>query len=107
MSANNYFCLTNCAQQGNKSPLPSYADTISWTKRKHSFKGGFDTRFTYTRGSETPTAPIPKATGGAGLNPNAAFANATNFPGLVSSNQTTANGLLYFLAGSVASAQQY
>jgi hypothetical protein len=107
MSVNNYFCVTNCAQQGNKTPLTSYADTISWTKGKHSFKGGFDTRFTYTRGSETPTAPIPKATGGAGLNANSAFANVTNFPGLVSSNQTTANSLLYFLSGSVNDAFQY
>jgi hypothetical protein len=41
------------------------------------------------------------------LNPIAAFANATNFPGLVSSNQTTANSLLYFLAGSVNVANQY
>jgi len=101
MSVNNYFCVTNCAQQGNTTPLTSYADTISWTKGKHTFKGGFDTRFTYTRGSETPTAPIPRATGGAGLNSNTAFANTTNFPGLVSNNQTTANSLLYFMAGSV------
>ncbi|PYS53967.1 MAG: hypothetical protein DMG13_10200 [Acidobacteria bacterium] len=107
MSANNYFCLTNCAQQGNKTPLTSYADTISWTKGKHAFKGGFDTRFTYTRGSETPTAPIPRATGGAGLNPNAAFSNSANLPGLVSTNQSNANSLLYFLAGSVDNAFQY
>src|SRR5262249_3838656 len=60
-----------------------------------------------TRGSETPTAPIPKALGGAGLNPNTAFSNATNFPGLVTTNQTLANSLLYFMAGSVASASQY
>jgi outer membrane receptor protein involved in Fe transport len=101
MSVNNYFCVTNCAQQGNTTPLTSYADTITWTKGKHTFKGGFDTRFTYTRGFETPTAPIPRATGGAGLNPNTAFANTTSFPGLVSTNQTTANNLLYFHAGSV------
>src|SRR6266705_1046653 len=30
-----------------------------------------------------------------------------NFPGLVSNNQSMANSLLYFLAGSVGSAQQY
>src|SRR5919197_1302610 len=84
MSPNNYFCLTTCAQQGNSTPLSSYADTLSWTKGKHAFKGGIETRFTYTRGSDTPTAPIPRATGGAGLNPATAFANTTNFPGLVS-----------------------
>ena len=71
------------------------------------FKGGLDVRFTYTRGSETPTAPIPKASGGAGLNPNQAFSNSANFPGLVGTNQTMANSLLYFLAGSVNVANQY
>ncbi len=107
MSPNNYFCQTNCAQQGNSTPLSSYADTLSWTKGKHAFKGGVETRFTYTRGSDTPTAPIPRAAGGAGLNPANAFANAGNFPGLVSTSQTTANSLLYFLSGSVDNAFQY
>src|SRR5439155_15331172 len=110
LTPNGYFCVTNCAQQGNRTPLSDYADTISWTKGKHAFKGGVDFRFAYTRGSETPTAPIPKANvngSGAGLNPVQAFTNAANFPGLVSNNQTMANSLLYFLAGSVGSAQQY
>jgi hypothetical protein len=107
MNVNNYFCLNNCAQQGNRTPLYDYADTISWTHGKHAFKAGVDTRFAYTHGSETPTAPIPKALGGAGNNPVTAFSNATNFPGLVSTNQTAANSLLYFMAGSMASASQY
>jgi hypothetical protein len=107
MSANNYFCLSNCAQQGNRSPLWNVGDTVTLTKGKHSFRAGADIRHSYTRGSETPTAPIPKALGGAGLNPNTAFSNATNFPGLVTTNQTLANSLLYFMAGSVASASQY
>ena len=87
--------------------MSSYADTLSWNKGKHAFKGGIETRFTYTRGSDTPTAPIPRAAGGAGLNPVTAFANAANFPGLVSTSQTTANSLLYFLSGSVDNAFQY
>jgi hypothetical protein len=107
MTPNGYSCMTNCAQQGNKTPLYDYADTLSWSKGKHVFKGGVDVRFTYTRGSETPTAPIPRATGGAGLNANQAFSNSTNFPGLVGNNQTMANSLLYFLAGSVNIANQY
>jgi hypothetical protein len=110
MTPNGYFCVTNCAQQGNRTPLSDYSDTLTYSKGKHTFKGGADFRFGYTRGSETPTAPIPKANvsgSGAGLNPATAFTNATNFPGLVSNNQTMANSMLYFLAGSVGSAQQY
>src|SRR5437870_3762929 len=38
--------------------------------------------------------------------PNTAFTSATNFPGLVTNNQTMGNSLLYFLAGSVQSATQ-
>jgi len=107
MSTNNFSCLSNCAQQGNNTPLYNYGDTVSWTKGKHAFKGGGDIRFTYTRGSETGTPTIPRALGGAQASlPNQAFANATNFPGLVNNNQTMANSLLYFLSGSVASASQ-
>ena len=107
MTPNSYSCFTNCAQMGNSTPLWDYADTMSWTHGKHGFKGGVDFRFAYTRGSETPTAPIPRATGGAGLNPNQAFQNTTNFPGLVAVNQTMANSLLYFLSGSLDNAFQY
>jgi hypothetical protein len=107
MSINNYSCQTNCAQQGNKTPLFNYADTLSWTQGKHTFKGGVDLRYTYTRGSETPTPTIARATGGGQQNlPVTAFANTTNFTGLVTNNQTTATSMLYFLSGSVASANQ-
>jgi hypothetical protein len=40
MSVNNYTCLTLCAIQGNTTPLTSYADSVSWNKGKHAFKGG-------------------------------------------------------------------
>ena len=107
MTPNAFSCLTNCAQQGNRTPLYDFADTITWNRGKHTFKAGFDYRYAYTSGSETPTAPIPRATGGAGLNPNAAFQNTTNFPGLVPNNQTTANQLLYFHSGSLNQVFQY
>ena len=107
MSVNNYSCLTNCAQQGNKTPLYDYADTLSWTHGKHAFKGGVDVRFAYTRGSETGTPTIARATGGGQASlPATAFANTTNFPGLVPNNQGTAQSMLYFLSGSLASANQ-
>src|SRR5262245_31765472 len=104
----NYFsCQTDCAQQGNHTPLFDYADTLSWNKGKHGFKGGADVRITYSRGYETPTAPIPKATGGAGLNPTQVFRNNAAMPSLVANNETIANQMLYFLAGSLNNAQQY
>ncbi|HLH30470.1 MAG TPA: hypothetical protein VKY31_04665, partial [Terriglobia bacterium] len=102
-----FTCSTGCAQQGNYTPLFEYADTLSWTKGKHAFKGGADIRFAYSKGYETPTAPIPKAFGGPGNNPNQKFANNAAMPGLVANNQTTANSLLYFLAGSLDHAQMY
>jgi hypothetical protein len=107
MTTNSFSCQTNCAQQGNYTPLFNYADTLSWTRGKHAFRGGVDVRFAYSKGYETPLAPIPKATGGAGLNPNQTFRNNPSMPGLVSNNETVANQLLYFLSGSLNSAQQY
>src|SRR5215510_1792759 len=107
MSVNNYFCVTTCAQQGNTTPLTSVADTISWNKGKHAFKGGVEVRYSYTRGTSTADKTIPNATGGnSTLNPVTAFASTTNFPGLVTTGQTTAQQLRAFMAGSVASAAQ-
>ena len=107
MTPNSFSCMTNCAQQGNTTPLWQFGDTLSWTKGKHAFKFGGEARFGHSEGSETPTAPIPKATGGAGLNPNQTFQNNPNLSGLVTTNQTLANQLLYFMSGSLNSAQQY
>ncbi len=107
-----YICQTpgvggaGCAQQGNKGPLTTYADTLSWVRGKHAFKWGGEYRSEYTRGWASPTAPIPQALGGAGNNPTAAFQNTTNFPAMASNNQTLAAQLLYFLSGSVNQAQQ-
>jgi hypothetical protein len=95
-----------CAQQGNKGPLTTYADTLSWVRGRHSFKWGGEYRSGYTRGWASPTAPIPQAQGGAGNNPTQAFQNTTNFPAMASNNQTLASQLLYFLSGSVNVAQQ-
>jgi hypothetical protein len=112
MTTVGFSCMTGCAQQGNSTPLFNYADTVSWTRGKHAFKGGADFRVAYSRGYETPTAPIPKAYGSTttdpGLNPTQAFPlNSANFPGLVSNNQTVANQLLYFLSGSLGRVTQY
>src|SRR5262249_5918278 len=76
LTPNSFVCMTNCAQQGNTSPLLNVADTVSWTQGKHAFKSGIDIRSGHSNGYATPTAPIPKATGGAGLNTNLGFRNA-------------------------------
>jgi hypothetical protein len=107
MSVNNYFCVTTCAQQGNTTPLSSFADSVSWTKGKHAFKGGVELLLTYTSGTSTIDKTIPNASGGnSTLNPVTAFASTTNFTGLTPTTQTTAQQLLAFMAGSVASAAQ-
>ncbi|HLQ78670.1 MAG TPA: TonB-dependent receptor, partial [Terriglobia bacterium] len=110
MSPANYICLSpalsGCAEQGNTSPLFDYADTLSWTKDKHTFKFGVDVRHSYSKGWASPTAPIPSSSGGGGQNASTAFQTAANFPNLVPNNQAVANQLLYFLNGSVNTAQQ-
>jgi hypothetical protein len=107
MSVNNYSCLTLCAIQNNTTPLTSFADSVSWNKGKHAFKGGVERLFTHTTGVSTADNTMPQGIGGnSALNPVSAFANTTNFPGLTSTTQTTAQQLLAFMAGSVASASQ-
>lgn len=102
-----FTCSTGCAQQGNYTPLFQWADTLSYTRGKHAFKAGLDLRYTFTYGYETPSAPIPKALGGAGNNPNTKFTANAGIPNFVANNVTNANSLLYFLAGSLNSAQMY
>ena len=91
----------------NTTPLTSFADSVSWNKGKHAFKGGVELLFTHTTGVSTADNTMPQGTGGnSALNPVTAFANTTNFPGLTPTTQTTAQQLLAFMAGSVASASQ-
>ena len=107
MTPNGYFCITTCAQQGNTTPLTSFADTLSWNKGKHAFKGGIEMIYTHSTGTSTADKTIPNASGGnSAQNPVTAFANTATFPGLLSSGQTTAQQLLAFMSGSVASASQ-
>jgi hypothetical protein len=113
MNPSTYICQapgiagTGCAQQGNKGPLSTWADTLSWVRGKHAFKWGGEYRSGYSNGWASPTAPIPQGQGGAGLNATQAFQNTTNFTNMVSTNQTLAAQLLYFLSGSANNVQQY
>ena len=101
--------------------LWNYADTFSWSTGKHSFKAGGELRLPRTSGNGGigniyPTISLGNASATATPSP---FTNATNFatelPGFIngaamgaSNPRTTANNLLLYMSGSVASAtQQY
>jgi hypothetical protein len=99
--------------------LWNYADTLSFAKGKHSFRGGLELRLPRTAGNGA-LQPYPTVTLGnntAAASTNSPFAAATNFstelPGLLATAvnggngmRATATNLLYFLNGSVSSATQ-
>ena len=103
---------------GNKTPLYSFGDTLSWTRGTHAFKFGGEIRRTKTTGyNGIPQRPIPVIAGGAGQNTASNIAptqgTTTRLPGLVStaptgqlSAQAQGRNLLYFLTGSINSATQ-
>jgi Carboxypeptidase regulatory-like domain/TonB-dependent Receptor Plug Domain len=96
---------------GNKSPLTTFTDTMSWTHGKHAFKGGIEFRSAYTSGYQpTPATSqtlglIPTVTGGAGGVPVSGL-TANNIAGLLANNATHAQNLLLMLSGSVGSTSQ-
>jgi hypothetical protein len=102
------------ANLNESTPLYTYADTISWTRNAHSFKGGVEARFASSRlrddvqandfsaflrafGGETALAPIQ------GITP-------ANIPGLQGTTTTGNNlamrGLLTLLSGSLSRVTQ-
>src|SRR5712691_7558387 len=90
---------------GNTSPLTTYADTLSWTKGKHSLKFGVEFRYAYTSGWSPSGAStlIPTVNGGAGDVPVRGIDQVAN---LLPSNITLAQNLLLFMTGSVANISQ-
>lgn len=87
----------------NISPLWTLADSLSWTKGKHSFKGGIEARWSRSEGLNSLNG-IPHVAGGAG---NVAVpANAFTTSGLLANNETTARNLLLTLNGSIQSVSQ-
>ena len=104
---------TNPGQyNGNKTPLYSVGDTLSWTRGQHAFKFGGEYRYTESNGYNNSPAGggavilYPRVSGGAG-NQNSALGSAiASIPSLNSTNRTDVANMLYFLAGSVNSASQ-
>ena len=87
------------ATRTQTSPLFQYADTISFTKGAHAFKGGGEVRFQSTQAGNDSHF-TPQAIFGEG---GVAVRNIDSvaIPGLTGNNQTTARNLLTDLAGSV------
>jgi hypothetical protein len=91
---------------GNKSPITTYSDSITWSKGTHSIKFGGEFRYASTAGyqptpaTSTTLGLIPTVTGGAG---GVAVRGIDQVPGLLTSNITLAQNTLLALAGSVGS----
>ncbi len=105
------------AEIGNKSPLWSYGDTLSWTRGKHAFKFGAEVRLPRSNGYNIQAIPsVTLGNASTTATPNvfgSATAFATQLPGLLNAAatgstapRTNATNLLYTLSGSVASVNQ-
>jgi hypothetical protein len=89
---------------GQSAPLYDYADTLSYTKGKHAFRGGIELRFARSTGWNVGASVVPSASGGAGGNPSPLANALANLPNELANNRTNATNMLYLLAGSVNAA---
>ena len=96
---------TNSTFSGSSSPLFNYADTLSYTRGKHSFRMGGDLRFTRSTGYSG--AVVPTASGGAGGNPSALANALPGLPSQLANTRTNAANMLYLLSGSVNTASTF
>jgi hypothetical protein len=88
------------------NPQKTIADSISWTRGAHAFKGGVEWRFTQSNGFNDPDV-TPRANYGAGGFPATGIDNTfTCCAGLTSTNANLARNILYELAGSIGTIQQ-
>src|SRR5262245_62102451 len=97
--------------------LVSFADSVSWTKDKHTFKFGGEIRLTHSLGYDAGigTTSIPRALGGDAPNaliPATPISSATaNFTGIAgttnSGNNQALRNLLTFLSGSLNQVTQF
>jgi hypothetical protein len=108
---------------GEMNPLWQYGDTLSWTRGKHSFKGGVEVRLgatnTFSSQQNIPRVDLgPSSFQGNGINafgrqfwagalgiPVNVF-NATTYPGISGPDANRAADLLIDLSGSVGAINQ-
>jgi hypothetical protein len=93
-----------CNSVGTSSPMWTFADSLNFTKGKHTYKGGVEVRLASTEGFSSVNFR-PVAVGGAGNFPVTGIETA-NFPGLIGNNLTRMRNLLLTLSGSLSSVQQ-
>jgi hypothetical protein len=91
----------NSDPQGRFSPNYQYSDNLSWIQGKHSFKAGAAVWWPSTNGYNSFDV-MPRVNIGQGIIP---VANFNQIPG-IGANQSTAEGILNDLSGSVASLVQ-
>ncbi len=93
---------------GDITSLWTWADSLSWNRGKHSFKGGFEFRYASSLGFTDACGggqTRPVASGGAGQTPVAGI-NNTNQTGLLLDNDTRLENLMMMFAGSLNSINQ-
>ncbi len=93
-----------CNTVGTSSPMWTYADSVNWTKGKHTYKGGVEFRLASTDGYSSVNFR-PVATGGAG-NFAVTGIETANISGLIGNNLTRMRNLLLTLSGSLSNVQQ-
>ncbi len=90
---------------GNRSPLWTYADSLSFTKGKHAYKAGGELRLSRSWGINSANG-IPHASGGQGNFGVTGIETGATFPGLIGNNLANARNLLLSLSGSVGTVSQ-
>ena len=96
-SRNMINCQGLCANIGNKSPLNTFANTMSWTTGSHSFKFGGELRLQSSLGWSAGEV-IPHAYGGDGDVP---VTGIDQIPGILPANESLAENVLLSLSGSL------
>src|SRR5204863_7968210 len=95
---------STCNTVTSVSPMWTYGDTLSWSKGKHTFKGGAEMRLASTTGASSVNFR-PVAIGGAGNTPVTGIETAA-IPGLIGNNLTNMRNLLLTLSGSLSNVAQ-
>jgi hypothetical protein len=95
------------SDNGNKSILYSYADTVSWTKGKHAFRFGVELRPTTSQGYSNVPEQYPLVRGGTGAVTSPLSSGNTgplaSLASTLTTSRTSASQLLYLLSGTVDS----